>query len=130
MLLLLYYYYTSKANLRHKLLFDDEELIIATLENLQETLHIMQNMSGLPPHKLRVYQQYILPLYRARGREKLETRDICDFYNANNAKGKLRMNSNNLLKNYVQELVNHNYLEQERDDNTKKLFHTNTNNKS
>lgn len=111
----------SKANLRHKLLFDDEELIIATLEDLQETLHVMQNMSGLPPHKLRFYQQYILPLYRARGRERLETRDICDFYNISNPKGTLRMNSNNLLKNYLQELVNHNYLEQERDENTKAI---------
>jgi hypothetical protein len=111
----------SKAHLRHKLLFDDEELIIATLQDLRETLHVMQNMSGLPPHKLRFYQQYILPLYHARDKTPLETRQICDFYNANNPKGMLKMNSNNLLKNYLQELVNHNYLEQERDDDTKAI---------
>ena len=110
----------SKAHLRHKLLFDDEELVIATLEDLQEALHVMQNMSGLPPHKLKFYQQYILPLYRSR-KGPLETRDICDFYNTNSPRGAARMNSDNLRKNYLQELVNHNYLEQERDENTKAI---------
>jgi hypothetical protein len=110
----------SKAHLRHKLLFDDEELIIVTLQDLQEALHVMQNMSGLPPHKLRFYQQYILSLYRAR-KTPLETREICGFYNANNPKGTLQMNSDNLRKNYLQELVNHNYLEQERDENIKAI---------
>jgi hypothetical protein len=56
----------SKAHLRSKLLFDDEELVIATLEDLQETLHVMQNSSGMPPHKLKFYQQYIVPLYNAQ----------------------------------------------------------------
>ena len=111
----------SKAHMRHKLLFDDEELVIAQLEDLRETLHVMQNMSGLPPHKYRFYQQYVLPLYKSKGGEKLETKDICDFYNANNHKGATPMNSNNLLKNYLQELVNHNYLEQERDPETKAI---------
>ncbi len=108
----------SKAHLRHKLLFDDEELIIATLGDLQEALHVMQNMTGLPPHKLKFYQQYILPLYHTR-KGPLQTRDICDFYNANSPKGTPKMNSNNLLKNYLYELANHNYLEQEQDDSTK-----------
>jgi hypothetical protein len=110
----------SKAHLRYRLIFDDEELVIATLEDLQEALHVMQNMSGLPPHKLKFYKQHILPLYRSK-KVPLETRDICDFYNANNPKGTPRMNSDNLRKNYLQELVNHNYLEQERDESTKAI---------
>lgn len=112
----------SKAHLRHKLIYGDEELVIATLEDLSEALHVMQNITGLPPHKLKFYREYILPLYKAKG-EKLETKAICDFYNANNndAKGAHPMNSDNLRKNYLQELVNHNYLEQERDENTKAI---------
>jgi hypothetical protein len=109
----------SKAHLRHKLLFDDEELIIATLDDLREALHVMQNMTGLPPHKLKFYQQYILPLYHSKNGQPLQTRDICDFYNANSPKGTPPMNSNNLLKSYLYELANHNYLEQEQDDSTK-----------
>jgi hypothetical protein len=110
----------AKAHLRHRLIFDDEELVIATLQDLREALHVLQNMTGLPPHKLRFYNQYILPLYKSRG-EALETREICDFYNANNKKGSMKMNSNNLLKTYLYELVNHSYLEQERDEDTKAL---------
>lgn len=109
----------SRAHLRHKLLFDDEELVIATLEDLGEALYVMQNMSGLPPHKLKFYKQYILPLYHAKDGQPLQTRDICDFYNAKSPKGTPKMNSNNLLKNYLYELANHNYLEQEQDDSTK-----------
>jgi hypothetical protein len=111
----------SKGHLRHKLLWDDEELVIATLDDLRETLHVVQNMTGLPPHKLKFYRQYILPLYKSLGEKKLETREICDFYNANNPKGTMQMNSDNLRKNYLQELVNHNYLEQERDEDTKAI---------
>jgi hypothetical protein len=110
----------AKAHLRHKLIFDDEELVIATLQDLREVLHVLQNMTGLPPHKLRFYNQYILPLYKSRS-EALETKDICEFYNANNRKSKTPMNTNNLLKNYLYELVNHSYLEQERNEDTKAL---------
>ena len=110
----------AKAHLRHRLIFDDEELVIATLQDLREALHVLQNMTGLPPHKLRFYNQYILPLYKSKG-TALETREICDFYNANNKKGSMKMNSNNLLKTYLYELVNHSYLEQEKDEDTKAL---------
>ena len=41
----------SKAHLNHKLIYgDDEELVIATLEDLRETLHIMQNITGMSLH--------------------------------------------------------------------------------
>lgn len=79
----------TKAHLRHRLIFGDEELVIATLQDLREALHIMQDMTGLPPHKLRFYNQYILSLYRSRG-EALETKEICDFYNANIGKMRIK----------------------------------------
>ena len=108
----------TKANIRHKLLFDDEELVIATLDDLRETLHVLQNSTGMPPHKLNFYKQYILPLSKSKGGGKLETKEICDFYNANSSKDS-KMNSDNLRKNYLAELVKHNYLEQEQDPTTK-----------
>lgn len=107
----------TKAHLRYKLLAGDEELVIASLEDLREALHVIQNVTGLPPHKLRFYNEYVLPLFRNKG-ERLETREICEFYSANNPKNS-QMNANNLRKNYLQELVNHNYLEQEQSEDTK-----------
>jgi hypothetical protein len=108
-----------KAHLRYKVLYDDEELVIPSLRDLQETLHVMQNMSGLPPHKLKFYKDYILPLWKEYNGVPLQTKQICDYYNAQNPNSKLKMNSDNLRKNYLQELVNHNYLEQDQDTNTK-----------
>ncbi len=112
-----------KAHLRYKLILGDEELVISSLRDLHETLHIMQNMTGVPPHKLKLYQDYILPLWVQQGCAPLKTKQIVDYYNAKNKldnKGVQPMNSDNLRKNYLQELVNHNYLEQEQDPDTKK----------
>ncbi len=108
----------SKAHLRHRLILGDEDMVISTLEDLREALHIMQNMTGVPLHKLRFYEQYILPLYKSK-KEKLRTKDICEFYNCNAPKGAPRLNSDNIRKTYIEELVNHSYLEQERDEDTK-----------
>jgi hypothetical protein len=107
----------SKAHLRHRLILGDEDMVISTLEDLRETLHIMQNMTGIPPHKLKFYEQYILPLYNSK-KEKLRTKDLSEFYNRNAPKGAPRLNSDNIRKTYIEELVNHSYLEQERDEDT------------
>jgi hypothetical protein len=108
-----------KAHLRYKVLYDDEELVIPSLLDLQETLHVMQNMTGLPPHKLKFYNDYIVPLCKAYGEAALTSKQIADYYNAVNKESRHPMNSDNLRKNYLQELVNHNYLEQEQDTTTK-----------
>jgi hypothetical protein len=108
----------SKAHLRHRLILGDEDMVISTLEDLRETLHIMQNMTGIPPHKLKFYEKYILPLYKSK-KEKLRTKDICEFYNCNAPKGAPRLNSDNIRKTYIEELVTHSYLEQERDEDTR-----------
>ncbi len=109
-----------KAHLRYKVRYDDEELVIPTLRDLQETLHVMQNMTGLPPHKLKLYNDYIVPLWHKLG-QGLTIKQIAEHYNAANKKnGMPPMNSDNLRKNYLEELVNHSYLEQEQDPNTNK----------
>ena len=79
----------------------------------------MQNMTGIPPHKLKFYQQYIVPLYMSK-KTGLKTKDIADFYNTNASKGTSRLNSDNVKKTYLDELVKHSYLEQEQDEDTKK----------
>ncbi|MDQ3947995.1 MAG: hypothetical protein M3275_00360 [Thermoproteota archaeon] len=109
----------SKAHLRYKLIYGDEELVIATLQDLMETLHVMHNMTGLPPHKLKFYQQYIVPLFESKHRVPLKTSDIADFYNANAPAGAPKLNSDNIRKTYLEELVRHNYLEQDLDEETK-----------
>ena len=105
----------SKEHLRPKLIYENEQLVIATLEDLQEALHVMQNVTGMPPHKLKFYQQYIVPLYQSNNNGPLTTKHISDFYNANAPKGTHRLNTENVRKTYLEELVNHSYLERQPD---------------
>jgi hypothetical protein len=113
-----------KAHLRHRLIFGDEELIIATLEDLRETLHVMQNVTGMPPHKLKFYEQYIIPLYNSTNKNKssLTSREICDFYNVNAPKGTPKINTDLVTKIYLDELVNSSYLEREPDPDDKRRY--------
>ncbi len=109
-----------KAHLRYKLLFGKEELIIPSLQDLRETLHVLQNLNGLPPHKLNFYKEYIYPLWANNGCiGSLKGKEIVDSYNHRNPDKRHPMNTENLRNNYLKELVNHNYLEQEQDDSTK-----------
>ena len=110
-----------KAHLRCKVLYDDEELVIPSLNDLQQTLHVMQNISGLPPHKLKFYKENVLALWEQRASTiPLKTKDIADYYNAQkNKDGKGKMTSDNLRKNYLTDLAVHNYLEEEQDPDTK-----------
>ena len=110
-----------KAHLRYKVVYDDEELVIPSLNDLQETLHVLQNMSGLPPHKLKFYKEYVLALWEERASMiPLKTKDIADYYNAQkNKDGKGKVTSDNLRKVYLTDLAVHNYLEEEQDPDTK-----------
>jgi hypothetical protein len=107
-----------RAHLRPRLIIGNEQLVIATLEDLAETLHVMQNVTGMPPHKLKFYQEYILPKFKVEKRG-LTSREICDYYNANAPKGTLLINTDRLTKTYLEELVNHSYLERQQDQETK-----------
>lgn len=111
----------TKAHLRNRLIFDNEELVIATLQDLRETLYVMQNITGIPPHKLKFYQQYILPLYNSR-KIALKSRDICDFFNINAPKGTPKINTDLVTKVYLDELVNSSYLERQPDPDNPRIY--------
>jgi hypothetical protein len=61
----------ARSHLRWRLEYGDESLSIADIENdLQEVLRITQNISGVPPFKLRVFKEVFLPLYRSKLKEE------------------------------------------------------------
>jgi DNA polymerase family B len=86
----------SRAHLRGRLEYGNESLAIADMnEDFHEVLHITQNLSGVPPFKLRVFKEVLLPLYKSKqGPDKIEdgriireekiiavtTRQLCDYY--------------------------------------------------
>jgi hypothetical protein len=113
----------TKAHLRPKLVYGLELLVVATLEDLREVLHITQDVTGMPVYKLKFYKEIFLPLFRSKGAPdvggegKVErtiaitSREICDYYNS--TKDVKPITVDNLKKTFLDELLNHGYIEQE-----------------
>ena len=56
----------TKVHHRPNLVYGKERLVIAELGDLSEALHITQNVSGIPTHKLKFYKEIFLPLYESK----------------------------------------------------------------
>jgi hypothetical protein len=140
-----------KANLRFQVNFANQILTIASIEDLTEALYIMQNSTGLPPYKIRFFNEIFYPLYQKKVEEEdeqesavviqgqlisaqnrittisgtvtLTANEICDYYNLQNPKSPI--NSENLRKTYLHELDNAGWIESidVRNGNTKKAYY-------
>ncbi|MGC1930191.1 MAG: hypothetical protein WA667_14555, partial [Candidatus Nitrosopolaris sp.] len=139
-----------KANLRFQVNFANQILTIASVEDLTEALYIMQNSTGLPPYKIRFFNEIFYPLYQKNLEEEneqeaavviqgqllstqnkitalypgtLTANEICDYYNLQNPKSPI--NSDNLRKTYLNELVSVGWIESidVRNGNTKKAYY-------
>jgi hypothetical protein len=60
----------ARAHLRCRLEYGSESLAIADVDDLREVLSITQNLSGIPPFKLRVFREVFLPLYKLKQRKQ------------------------------------------------------------
>jgi hypothetical protein len=83
-----------RAHLRSTLVYGVERLVIAyTHEDLHEALHITQNLSWIPPYKLKIFKEIFLELYstkKAPDKSKdsmqeevinaVTSRELCDYY--------------------------------------------------
>jgi hypothetical protein len=113
----------TKAHLRPKLVYGLELLVVATIEDLCEVLHITQDVTGMPVYKLKFYKEIFLPLFRSKrapdvgddGKAErtiaLTSREICNYYNS--TKDVRPITVDNLKKTFLDELINHGYIEQE-----------------
>jgi hypothetical protein len=136
-----------KADLRFQVNFDNQILTIASVEDLTEALYILQNSAGLPPYKIRFFNEIFCPLYQKKVEEENEQKstvviqgqlvraqnnsstvtltanEICDYYNLQNPNS--RINSENLRKTYLHELDNAGWIEslEVRNGNTKKVYY-------
>lgn len=139
-----------KANLRFQVIISNQILTIAAVEDLTEALYIMQNSTGLPPYKIRFFNEIFYPLYQKKVEEEneqesavviqgpllsaqnkitalypgtLTANEICDYYKLHNPKSPI--NSDNLRKTYLNELVSVGWIESldVRNGNTKKVYY-------
>jgi hypothetical protein len=108
----------AKVDSRQKLIYGNEELVIANLEDLGEVLHITQNISGIPEYKIKFYREVFLPLFRSKnkreeknGKEEkivaVTTKELADYYKEKTGKV---IGTDNLRKTILVELINNDYI--------------------
>jgi hypothetical protein len=57
----------ARAHLRARLEYDKETLVIADIkEDLHEAFHITQNLSGVPPYKVKIFKEVFLEKYSSK----------------------------------------------------------------
>jgi hypothetical protein len=112
--------------LRSRLEYGSESMVVADIENdLDEVLRITQNLSGIPPYKLKFFKEFFMPLYKTKessdekivdGVEKeeripaLTTRELCNYYKDKTGK---TTTANNLKQSYLNEFLNNGLIEEE-----------------
>jgi hypothetical protein len=111
----------AKANLRPKLIYGSEALVIATLEDLGEVLHITQNLNGMPTYKMKFFNEIFFPLYIEKSHEPLTTKELCEYFKTKYGKA---IDSDSMKKKYLNELRNNGIIGEEDspDDKRQKIY--------
>lgn len=131
-----------KAHLRPKIIdiATGQQCVVSSLEDLREALHITQNVSGLPPHKVRFYVNTILRLYNDKIKEREELKknsskfqtqsnekvfltstEIAEAYNKTLLPGARTYTADSITKAFLDELHNYGCIEKVQDPRTNKL---------
>jgi hypothetical protein len=114
----------ARAHLRPRLIFGTEELVVATLEDLAEVLHITQNISGIPTHKIRFFKEIFIPLYKTKSSPNMKdgkqekriavtTSELCEYYQSTYGRP---ISVNNMKQTYLNELINNGYIDEDDSD--------------
>lgn len=116
-----------RAHLRCRLKYWDEDLIIPDIADLHETLHIMQNLSGIPNYKLAMYDDFYLPCYQEKYKRQngepdvsrdgnktesvfgISNREFCDFYKTKTDK---ILPTRNFRETFIEEWYNNGLIEE------------------
>jgi hypothetical protein len=126
-----------RAHLRGRLEYGNERLAIADMdEDFHEVLHITQNLSGVPPFKLRVFKEVLLSLYKSKQEpDKIEdgkfsrhekviavtTRQLCDYYKGTIGR---TITTDAMKKIYLDEFINNGLIDAIRSelDNRQNIY--------
>jgi hypothetical protein len=119
----------AKGHLRPKLEYGPEKLVIATLDDLAEVLHITQNVSGMPTHKMQFFNEIFVPLFNSKEtadddgnkeekRIAVTTRQLADYYKQETGKV---LTTDAVRKIYLEELENNGYIDKEDSELDKRL---------
>jgi hypothetical protein len=62
----------AKSDLRYQVIFNNQTLTVADVVDLSESLYIMQNSTGLPPYKVKFFNEIFYPVCKEKLEEKLK----------------------------------------------------------
>ena len=125
----------AKGHLRPKLEYGPEDqkekLVIATLDDLAEVLHITQNVSGMPTHKMQFFKETFVPLFKsketldlsddenkAEKRIAVTTRQLADYYKKETGKV---LTTESVRKIYLEELENNGHIDKQDSELDKRI---------
>lgn len=122
----------AHADLRPKLIYNHEKMVIATLDDLREVMHITQNLAGMPSYKLQFFKDIFCKLYKSKtevdskdGKQEdriaVTTKELCEYYKQRTNKS---ITTNNMKTTFLNELENAGYIDCElsKIDNRKYIF--------
>jgi len=128
----------AKGHLRLKLIYgpenQKEKLVVANLDDLAEVLHITQNVSGMPSHKMQFFKETFVPLYNSKEtpdvapdgnkveeRIAVTTQQLADYYKQQTGKP---LTTDAVRKIYLEELENNGYIDKEESefDKRRKIY--------
>jgi hypothetical protein len=108
---------TVKADLRPRLTINGQgSWIIATLEDLNESLLITQNYAGITTNKMDFYNYDLFELYREKLTSHGQSEDgvtTNEMSQAHKLRTRRTLNSDAIRKSYLYELMNNGYVEEE-----------------
>jgi hypothetical protein len=116
----------TKVTHRPNLVYGKERLVIGELADLSEALHISQNVSGIPTHKLKFYKEIFLPLYESKtkpdpskdgdkveDRKAVTTSQLSEYYKSKTGKS---ITTANIQNTYLIELENNGFIDKQDSD--------------
>lgn len=106
-----------KAHLRPRLSIKGQiNMTIATLEDLNEALSITQNYAGIATHKMDFFSYDLYTVYKAKmlsGTAEEDGVTTKEMSEAHKLRARRTMNSDNIRKSFLYELMNNGYIEEE-----------------
>lgn len=102
-----------KSELRFRILYGKELLIVAAIEDLAEVLYITQDLNGIPPYKMQFFKNVFIPLYKSKykpdekedkreERISVSSKELAEYYKLKEGK---TMTDSNIRKNYLAEFL-------------------------
>lgn len=110
----------ARSRVRPKLVIDSKEYPITTREDIELANKLTHETNPLPPTKIQFFNRYIRLAYIGSIKQQFTALELCDHINTINPN--LRMDRQKLRESYLDQYVNHGYLDADVDPDNRTRF--------